>query len=112
MKVTLFIPCFVDLMFPRVGISMVEILERLGHTVECPESIACCGQPAYNSGYWDEARVVAAKALNALAGAEVALRCRRVRADAARDGRRLHVGPRGQRGRPHRLRGHNEKLTN
>ena len=71
MKVTLFIPCFVDLMFPRVGICMVEILERLGHTVECPESIACCGQPAYNSGYWDEARIVAAKALNALAGAEV-----------------------------------------
>jgi L-lactate dehydrogenase complex protein LldE len=70
-RVTLFIPCFVDLMFPKVGISMVHILERLGHTVECPESVACCGQPAYNSGYWDEARTVASKTLAALAGAEV-----------------------------------------
>jgi L-lactate dehydrogenase complex protein LldE len=70
-RVTLFIPCFVDLMFPKVGISIVHILERLGHTVECPESVACCGQPAYNSGYWDEARTVASKTLAALAGAEV-----------------------------------------
>ena len=71
MKVTLFIPCFVDLMYPKVGISMVQILERLGHPVECPESIACCGQPAYNSGYWDEARAVATKTLHTLASAEV-----------------------------------------
>jgi L-lactate dehydrogenase complex protein LldE len=71
MTITLFIPCFVDLMFPNVGISMVKILERLGHTVECPEAIACCGQPAYNSGYWDEARVVAHKTLETLKSAEV-----------------------------------------
>jgi L-lactate dehydrogenase complex protein LldE len=71
MKVTLFIPCFVDLMFPQVGISMVTILERLGHEVECPEEIACCGQPAYNSGYWDEARSVAVKVLERLKGSEV-----------------------------------------
>lgn len=71
MKVTLFIPCFVDLMYPRVGMSMVQILERLGHTVECPDQIACCGQPAYNSGYWDEAREVAGPTLEVLAGAEV-----------------------------------------
>src|SRR6266478_4070005 len=48
--VALFIPCFVDLMFPQVGISMVQILERLGHTVDCPAELACCGQPAFNSG--------------------------------------------------------------
>ena len=70
MKVTLFIPCFVDLMFPKVGISMVQILERLGHTVECPNEIACCGQPPYNSGYWDEARTVALKVLDRLKDAE------------------------------------------
>jgi L-lactate dehydrogenase complex protein LldE len=58
-------------MFPKVGISMVQILERLGHSVECPESIACCGQPAYNSGYWEEARAVAGKTLEGLKGAEV-----------------------------------------
>jgi len=71
MKITLFIPCFVDLIYPQVGISMVQILERLGHSVECPEAVACCGQPAYNSGYWDEARQVAAKTLEALSQAEV-----------------------------------------
>jgi L-lactate dehydrogenase complex protein LldE len=71
MKVTLFIPCFVDLMFPQVGISMVNILERLGHSVECPKEVACCGQPAYNSGYWDEARLVAVKTLLRLEEAEV-----------------------------------------
>ncbi len=71
MTVTLFIPCFVDLMFPNVGISMVQILERLGHRVECPEEIACCGQPAYNSGYWAEARTVAVKVLDRLKNSEV-----------------------------------------
>jgi len=70
MTVTLFIPCFIDALFPRAGISMVEILERLGHRVVCPEAIACCGQPAFNSGYWDEARPVAAKALAHLKDAE------------------------------------------
>lgn len=71
MKVTLFVPCFVDLMFPNVGISMVKLLERLGHTVECPDELACCGQPAYNSGYWQEARTVALKVLERLQQAEV-----------------------------------------
>ena len=70
-KVTLFIPCFVDLMYPQVGISMVQILERLGHSVECPEELACCGQPAFNSGYWDEARAVAVKVVERLKDAEV-----------------------------------------
>jgi L-lactate dehydrogenase complex protein LldE len=70
MRVTLFIPCFVDQCFPRVGVCMVDLLERLGHTVECPESVACCGQPAFNSGCWDEARPVARHALAALRDSE------------------------------------------
>ena len=70
MTVTLFIPCFVNALFPCAGISMVEILERLGHKVVCPEQITCCGQPPFNSGYWDEARTVAAKVLPQLADAE------------------------------------------
>jgi L-lactate dehydrogenase complex protein LldE len=49
---------------------MVEILERLGHTVVCPAEISCCGQPPFNSGYWDEARPVAAKVLEQLNDAE------------------------------------------
>jgi L-lactate dehydrogenase complex protein LldE len=70
MTVTVFIPCFVDLNFPRVGVSVVQILERLGHRVEYSDDLACCGQPAFNSGYWDEARPVALKTLHRLADAE------------------------------------------
>ena len=70
MTVTLFIPCFMDALYPRAGISMVEILERLGHQVVCPEEAACCGQPPFNSGYWDEARAIAAPVLEKLQDAE------------------------------------------
>jgi len=70
MTITLFIPCFVDLLFPQVGVSMVSILERLGHTIDCPEELGCCGQPAFNSGYWPEARSVAVRVLHRLKDAE------------------------------------------
>lgn len=49
---------------------MVEVLERLGHTLVYPEKITCCGQPAFNSGYWDEARKVALPVLDTLEDAE------------------------------------------
>lgn len=71
MKVTLFIPCFIDQFYPQVGISVVKILEKLGHTVDYPEAQTCCGQPAFNSGLWDEARAVAEHALEVFASAEV-----------------------------------------
>jgi len=70
MTISLFIPCFVDLMFPQVGISMVKIFERLGHKVVIPESPACCGQPAFNTGYWDESREIAIPMLDSLKDAE------------------------------------------
>ena len=57
--------------YPNVGVSIVEILERLGHEIEVPEEIACCGQPAFNSGYWEEARKVAIPVLQRLKNAEV-----------------------------------------
>jgi len=68
MKITLFVPCFVDQLFPSVGISAVRIFEKLGHTVEFKESIICCGQPAFNAGFWDETRGIAARVLRALSG--------------------------------------------
>lgn len=64
MKVSLFIPCFVDHYYPQAGIAMVNILERLGHEVEVPEGQTCCGQPAFNSGYWEEARTTASHLLD------------------------------------------------
>ena len=70
MRITLFIPCFVDLIHPQVAMSMVQILERLGHSVECPRELACCGQPAFNSGYWDESRAIAVNVLSRLRDAE------------------------------------------
>ena len=70
MTVSLFIPCFVDLMYPQVGISMVRIFEKIGYKVECASGPACCGQPAFNTGYWDESRAIAVKMLEALKDAE------------------------------------------
>jgi L-lactate dehydrogenase complex protein LldE len=55
MKVALFITCFNDTLFPQVGIATTHLLERLGHTVEFPESQTCCGQMHYNTGYQQEA---------------------------------------------------------
>jgi L-lactate dehydrogenase complex protein LldE len=71
MKVTLFIPCFVDSCYPQVGISMVRILEKLGHQIDYPEELTCCGQPGFNSGCWVEARPVAEKVLHRLKDADV-----------------------------------------
>ena len=71
MRISLFIPCYVDAFYPRAGIGVVEILERLGHTVDYPPGVTCCGQPAFNSGYWPEARAVAAGVLKAYQDADV-----------------------------------------
>lgn len=71
MKITLFVPCFIDTLFPRVAMSIVEVLERLGHEIVVPEAITCCGQPAFNSGCWDESRTIARKVLRTLADAEI-----------------------------------------
>ncbi|MFP4977931.1 (Fe-S)-binding protein [Paenibacillus sp. CN-4] len=59
MKVSLFITCLSDVMFPRVGDAMVRVLARYGVKLDFPPVQTCCGQPAYNSGYWDEARQTA-----------------------------------------------------
>lgn len=70
MKVELFIPCFVDQMTPQVGKSVATVLERLGHTVSFRAAQTCCGQPSFNSGYWDEAREMAIRALSVFEGTE------------------------------------------
>ena len=70
MRITLFVPCFIDSLYPNVAMSMVRIFEQLGHTVEFPENQTCCGQPPFNSGYWEEARSVASKQLEVFKNAE------------------------------------------
>jgi L-lactate dehydrogenase complex protein LldE len=63
-RVSLFVTCVVDQLFPRVGLAMADVLERLGWEVEFRERQTCCGQPAFNSGFWEEARSVAAHFLD------------------------------------------------
>ncbi|MDG5786459.1 (Fe-S)-binding protein [Evansella sp. AB-P1] len=60
MKVSLFITCLADVVYPAaVGRSTVELLERLGCEVDFPKNQTCCGQPAFNSGYHRETKEVA-----------------------------------------------------
>lgn len=70
MKVSLFITCLVDQFFPQVGVSLVQVLRRLGCEVDFPAEQTCCGQPAFNSGYRNEARGLAERLLNVFDGSE------------------------------------------
>ncbi|RNB79894.1 (Fe-S)-binding protein [Brevibacillus nitrificans] len=70
MKVSLFITCLSDALYPRVGEAMVRILARYGVQVHFPEAQTCCGQPAFNSGYWEEARTSALTLIHAFADSD------------------------------------------
>ncbi|MFD0670189.1 (Fe-S)-binding protein [Cohnella sp. GCM10027633] len=59
MKVSLFITCLSDAIYPRVGEAIVRLLAKHGVKVDFPPVQTCCGQPAFNSGYWNEARATA-----------------------------------------------------
>lgn len=63
----LFATCLVDLLYPEVGERTVALLERLGCTVGFPAGQTCCGQPAFNSGYPDDARKVAGRFVDTFA---------------------------------------------
>ena len=58
-RVALFVTCMADMLYPGVGIAATELLERQGIEVVFPMEQTCCGQPAFNAGYRDEARVLA-----------------------------------------------------
>ncbi|PMR75869.1 (Fe-S)-binding protein [Billgrantia endophytica] len=58
-KVYFFGTCLVDLFYPEAGLDGIRLLEREGIEVIFPEDQTCCGQPAYTSGYQQEARAVA-----------------------------------------------------
>lgn len=58
-RVALFVTCMVDMIYPEVGMATAELLERLGVEVVFPYEQTCCGQPAFNAGYRDEARTLA-----------------------------------------------------
>ncbi|MGH9433381.1 MAG: (Fe-S)-binding protein [Terriglobia bacterium] len=69
-KVSLFITCLGDQFFPEVGEAVVKVLRRLGAEVTFNSAQTCCGQPAFNTGYRQEAREVARRVLNMFEDAE------------------------------------------
>jgi L-lactate dehydrogenase complex protein LldE len=70
MKVSLFIPCLTDQFFPRVGLNLVKILKKAGASVDYAMEQTCCGQPAFNSGYHEEAIELAERFLRVFRQAE------------------------------------------
>ena len=70
MRVQLFIPCFVDHLYPQTAFNMVKVLEKCGCEVAYNTNQTCCGQPAFNAGFWDEARTVCSKFLKDFEGVD------------------------------------------
>ncbi len=66
--VGLFIPCYIDQLYPRVGMATVELLEQCGYQVECPTEQTCCGQPMANIGCTDEVKPLAERFLKLFGG--------------------------------------------
>ena len=69
MRVSLFIGCFNDTLFPDTGRAVVEVLERLGHEVASPLAQTCCGQMHNNSGYGADATTLMRRHLDIFEGA-------------------------------------------
>ena len=61
MTVDLFIPCFIDQIYPQTAFNVVKLLKKAGVDVVYNPEQTCCGQPSYNSGYWDETKNLARK---------------------------------------------------
>ena len=71
MRVSLFITCFNDTIFPQTGKAVVRLLERLGQTVDFPMDQTCCGQMHYNTGYQLEAIPLIRRFVEVFESAEV-----------------------------------------
>jgi L-lactate dehydrogenase complex protein LldE len=71
MEVQIFIPCFMDQLFPTTAFNMVKVLEKLGCVVKYNANQTCCGQPAYNAGFRNEAKEVCSKFIKDFEGADI-----------------------------------------
>ena len=67
MNVDLFVPCFMDQLSPATAWNVVKVLEKAGCTVSYDAEQTCCGQPAFNAGFWDDAKEVGIKFLKGFA---------------------------------------------
>jgi L-lactate dehydrogenase complex protein LldE len=65
-RVSLFVTCIVDQIYPEIGEAVVEVLQRCGVAIAFPAEQTCCGQPAFNAGFRDDARAVAGRNLEVL----------------------------------------------
>ncbi len=63
-RVNLFVTCLLDTLFPKAAQAVVDVLEAQGIQVDLPAGQTCCGQPAFNGGYWDEARAMARRTVD------------------------------------------------
>ena len=70
MNVQMFIPCFVDQLYPQTAFNMVKVLEKLGCTVNYNANQTCCGQPAFNAGFQHECKEVATKFIKDFSGSD------------------------------------------
>ncbi len=70
MNVQIFVPCFVDQLYPQTAFNMVKVLEKAGCTVSYNADQTCCGQPAFNAGFWDESRSVCTKFIKDFRGSD------------------------------------------
>jgi L-lactate dehydrogenase complex protein LldE len=70
LNIQLFIPCFVDQLFPATAFNMIKVLEKAGCTVSYNTSQTCCGQPAFNAGFWEEAKSVCTKFIKDFKGSD------------------------------------------
>ncbi|MCP4552212.1 MAG: (Fe-S)-binding protein [Bacteroidetes bacterium] len=64
MIVDIFIPCFIDQIYPETGLNMIKILKKLDIEVHYNQEQTCCGQMAFNGGFWDEAKAMGEKFIN------------------------------------------------
>lgn len=69
-KVNIFVPCFIDQLYPSVAFNMVKVLRKAGCDVEYNTNQTCCGQPAFNAGFWNEAKDVCTKFIKDFNNAE------------------------------------------
>jgi len=70
LNIQLFIPCFVDQLYPQTAFNMIKVLEKTGCSVTYNTDQTCCGQPAFNAGFWDEAKAVCNKFIKDFSGSD------------------------------------------
>jgi len=67
-RVTLFVTCIVDQIYPNIGLATAALLEAQGCEVHVPRGLTCCGQMGFNAGFRDEAHAVAGRTIEVLRG--------------------------------------------